>query len=369
MPTLVKAAVWNAKTEVGSDAKNPRDLANFTSLLEWQERLRLLRAAIEAADRAMPIPGALPPGTHVLRLFLAPEYFFSESCNRHVMNYETRGHVVTGMAKISADVPNMLLLPGTVSYFKPLVDKSLETSRLKADPTHVSRLVKYAGYYTVGEEKSTYLAHNTAYAFYGGRQVFKYRKMLDCAELNTQDRKAGKVMVFATGQGVGVFTFNQAGPTLHIGVEICADHDDGQLSKGGASNLDLQIVLSASTGLRKNYAVLRDGGCLFHCDAGATSADGKGRAWQNVGGALVDLRAGGAAPPAPSERMDPLTRPELADLAKKTGKLDAAFEKAQVKKAGETLDKAAAKTFAQAQTTRYVQARGGTVHFFDATIP
>ena len=369
MPTLIKAAVWNAKTEVGSAPSDARDLANFTSLLAWQDRLVLLRSAIEAADRAMPIPGGLAAGTPVLRLFMAPEYFFSESCNRHVMDYETRGHVVQAMANISANFPDMLLLPGTVSYFKPLVDKKLETARLAADPLHTSRLVKYAGTYTVGEEKSTYLAHNTAYAFHGGRQVFKYRKMLDCAELNPQDRKAGKVMVFATGNSVGAFDFNLGGVTLRIGVEICADHDNGQLSKGGVSNLDLQIVLSASTGLKKDYAVVRDGGCVFHCDAGEASADGKRRAWQNVGGTLVDLRtAGGAAAPS-SERMDPLTRPELAGLRKKTTKLDKNFEKAQVKKAGETLGKAQAKVHGQQRATQYLQTRGGMVHFYEATIP
>ncbi|MGH7627607.1 MAG: hypothetical protein ACREOJ_20100, partial [Gemmatimonadaceae bacterium] len=132
---------------------------------------------------------------------------------------------------------------------------------------------------------------------------------------------------------------------------------------------DLQIVLSASTGLRKNFAVVRDGGCLFHCDAGEASADGKRRAWQNVGGALMDLRTGGGAAPPPSERMDPLTRPELAGLRSKTTKLDAGFEKAQIRKAGEILGKAEAKAHGQQLATRYLQARGGMVHFFEATIP
>ena len=368
MPTLIKAAVWNVKTEVGSKAGEARNLQNFTSLLNWQDRLRLLRSAIETADRAIPMPGAPPPGTHVLRLFMAPEYFFSESCDRHVMDYETRGQVVAGMAKISADVPDMLLLPGTVAYFKPLVDKGLESRRLKADPTHQSRLVKYAGYFTIGEEKSTYLAHNTAYAFYGGHQVFKYRKMLDCAELNAQDLKAGKVMVFATGNSLGVFNFNQAGMALRIGVEICADHDNGQLSKGGVSGLDLQIVLSASTGLKKDFAVLRNGGCLFQCDAGESTADGKRRAWQNVAGALTDLRGPGGAPVA-SERMDPLARAELAGMRKATTKLDEKFEKAWVKENTASLGKAQAVTYAQTRVTPYLQTRGGTVHFYEATIP
>jgi len=369
MPTFIKVAVWNVKSEVGSAASDPRDLANFTSLLKWQDRLQLLRAVVGAADRAMPMPGALPPGTHALRLFLAPEYFFSESCNRHVMDYETRGQVVQGMAKLSGDFPHMLLMPGTVAYFKPLVDKGLESRRLKADPNHQSRVVKYAGYFTAGEEKSTYLAHNTAYAFYGGQQVFKYRKMLDCAELNAQDLKAGKVMVFAIGSTVGVFNFNQAGQALRIGVEICADHDNGQLSKGGVTNLDLQVVLSASTGLKKDFAVLREGGCLFHCDAGESTVDGKRRAWQRVAGVLVDLRAAGGPPPAPSERIDPLTRPELADLKKKTAKLDTAFEKAQARQVSGTLDKDKAKAYAQSKASQYLQTRGGTVHFFEATIP
>src|SRR5262245_1549295 len=218
MPTIVRAAIWNAKTDVGGKAGEARDRANFTSLLEWQDRLTLLRSVVEMADRALPMPTGLPPGTNALRILLAPEYFFSESCDRHVMNYETRGHVVDGLAKLSDDVADMLLIPGTVSYFKPLVDKKLEKRRLQADANHDSRVVKYAGLFTVGQEKSTYLAHNTAYAFFNGRQVFKYRKMLDAVELNTQDRAVGKVVVFAKGDQAGVFDFDKAGSRLRIGM-------------------------------------------------------------------------------------------------------------------------------------------------------
>jgi len=369
MPVIVKAAVWNVMTEVGSAAADPRDLANFTSLLAWQDRLKLLRSVVELAHRAMPAPTGLPVGTSALRLFLAPEYLFSESCNRHVVNYETRGHVVGGLAKISADFPGMLLIPGTVSYFKPLVDKSLEKKRLKADPAHDSRLVKYAGCYTVGQEKSTYLAHNTAYAFYNGQQVFKYRKMLDCSELNTQDTKAAKVMVFAKGDRVGVFDFDKAGPTVKIGMEICADHFDGQLSKGGVTNLDVQIVLAASTSMQAGFSVVRDGGCVFLCSADEKSTDGKRRAWQRVAGTLVDLRAGGGAGVPAAERIDPLSRPELSAFSSKATKLDAGFQKAQLKANTKIMGSGPAATYTQQKVTQYLQARGGTVHFYEATIP
>jgi hypothetical protein len=35
--------------------------------------------------------------------------------------------------------------------------------------------------------------------------------MLDCAELNTQDKDVGKVVVFAKGQQLSVFDFDKAG--------------------------------------------------------------------------------------------------------------------------------------------------------------
>jgi predicted amidohydrolase len=370
MPVIVKAAIWNVMTEVGDTATNPRDLKNFTSLLEWQDRLKLLRGVVELAHRAMPVPTTLPAGTTTLRLFLAPEYFFSETCNQHVVDYETRGHVVEGLKKISADYASLLLIPGTVTYFKPLVDKSLERKRLKADPTHDSRLVKYAGCYAPGQDKSTYLAHNTAYAFYNGQQVFKYRKMLDCAELNTRDKEVKKVVVFAKGDRVGLFDFDKAGPTVKIGMEICADHAGGQLSKHGASNLDLQIILAASTSMKTNYTVVKDGGCVFLCNAADENfANGTGRAWQKVAGTLVDLRAPGAAVAVAPERIDPLSRAELGALSSKTTKLDSNFTKAVVKNAGLPKGTDTSNPRVQRDVGRYLQTRGGTVHFYEATVP
>jgi predicted amidohydrolase len=364
MPVMVKVAIWNAMTEVGAIAGYQGDLASFTNLLKWQDRLTLLRAAVALADNALPIPTGLTTGTSVLRLFLAPEYYFAQSCDQHVMDYETRGHVVEGLAKISANHREMLLIPGTVSYFKPLVDKSLEKRRLKLKPAHQERVVKYAGYVKKGEENSMYLAHNTAYAFYNGQQVFKYRKRLDASELNTQDKnavKTGKVMVFATGDAVGTFDFDKAGPTLRIGLEICADHSGGELKKCGASDLHLQLVLAASTSMKSDFAVVRDGGCVFLCSANSDSTDGKGRAWQSLAGKLVDLRdADGANFPA-RERMDPLARPELKSLKSKTAKLDAGYENAHRGYVHHTQ--------LPGKVQRYLQARGGSVHFYEATIP
>lgn len=116
--------------------------------------------------------------------------------------------------------------------------------------------------------------------------------MLDHAELNTQDKAAVRVMVFAKGDQLGVFDFDNAGSTVKIGMEICVDHFSGVLSKGGAKDLDRQIVLAASTSMKENFAVVRDGGCVFLCSANSTTVDARQRAWQRVKGDMVDLRDG-----------------------------------------------------------------------------
>ena len=136
--------------------------------------------------------------------------------------------------------------------------------------------------------------------------------MLDAAELNPQDTKVGKVVVFAKGDQRGVFDSDKAGQTLRIGA-----------------------------GLATRF------------------------------GSLVDLRAAGGPPPAPSERIDPLTQPAFSAFKSRARKLDAAFEKAWVKKATASAagDKAVGKSYAQAQLTNYLKVRGGIVHFYDATIP
>jgi hypothetical protein len=141
------------------------------------------------------------------------------------------------------------------------------------------------------------------------------------------------------------------------------------LHNGKVSGLDLQIVLSASTGLKPNFSVVRDGGCLFQCNAGTASTDGKGRAYQSVSGTLVDLRgATGLATPVP-ERIDPLARPELGGLASKTTKLDQAYKKVHVKSVSGAPTKAAGDAAVQKEMTRYLAARGGMLHFYEATIP
>jgi hypothetical protein len=73
MPVIIKAALWNVQTEIAATPNYFRAGENFTSLLKWQDQLKLLRGVVELADRALPVPTTVPTGTHVLRLFLAPE--------------------------------------------------------------------------------------------------------------------------------------------------------------------------------------------------------------------------------------------------------------------------------------------------------
>lgn len=193
------------------------------------------------------------------------------------------------------------------------------------------------------------MAHNTAYVFYGGKQVFKYRKAKDAHELEDSERDGGHT-VFAPGTGSSVFDLGEK----RIGIEICADHQAGWLSHHRKQmDVDIHIILSASTTFKPGFACVREGGIVCHADSSHEPA-----VYQKVRGVMVPGATVGISD------INPMLNPHLAPTAE-------ARQKDYARAVDDHLKKLPAQARAMAvqqKEQKYVSARGGKLGVFQVTI-
>jgi predicted amidohydrolase len=169
-----------------------------------------------------------------LKVLLAPEYFFSEfaaygsrvgGATATSLSREDKHAIYKELKRLSAAYPAILLFAGSILYTR---------SRLRGGTEGL----------------------NVCPVLYGGKIVFKHYKRGDdtilnegMADANYRSKSNGNV-------------FNAAG--LSIGLEICLDH--GELANDHASNLDLQVLLSAGASIKNSAIVTRTNGVVAHCD-------------------------------------------------------------------------------------------------------
>jgi len=282
MPTQVQVGIWNVGCSVGMGAP-AQTLMNFTGTLVHQDRFRLLQDVVASALMLMPPPDKQSP---CIRIFLAPEYYFAKSETEKAASYDAKTAVLTDLATLSDKHRELILIPGTVAYCKELVT-----------PTKDRRL-KYAKVLSTNPHNPTpvRVAHNTAYVFHGAKQVFKYRKATDAHELEDGERDGGRT-VYVPGTGPSVFRL--LGQT--IGIETCADHQAGWLSRQKQTDLDIHIILSASTTFKREFACVRENGIVCHADSSNEPA-----VYQKVRGVMVPGATVGISD------INPLLNPQLA---------------------------------------------------------
>jgi len=290
MPTTVQVGIWNVGCSVGTGPPM-QTLMNFTGALAHNDRFRLLQDVVASALFLMPPPPMTAPA---IRLFLAPEYLFAKSAEKHAASYDAKTQILTSLVSLSAQYPALILFPGTVAYCKELVT------------TTKNRLAKYAHAMPTNPSmpRPVRVAHNTAYVFHNGQQVFKYRKATDASELDEEERAGGR-MVYVAGTGPSVF--NLMGQT--IGIEICADHESGCLSRGRASDLDIHVILSASATFKPTFACVREGGIVCHADSSNPP-----NVYQKVHGTMVPQPTLGTVSPDPA--LNPVIAPTAEALRK-----------------------------------------------------
>ena len=286
MPTQVQAGIWNIGCSVGTGTRM-QTLMNFTGTLVHNDRFRLLQDVVASALWLMPPQATTTPS---IRIFLAPEYYFAKNETEKAASHDVKTQVLASLANLSGQHPALILIPGTVAYCKELLTATKD------------RRAKYARVMPTNPQNPhpVRVSHNTAYVFHNGGQVFKYRKATDANELEDGERDGGR-MVYVPGTGPSVFRLlNQT-----IGIEICADHQTGWLSHNRPqSDLDIHIILSASTTFRSNFSCVREGGIVCHADSSNPPA-----VYQKVQGVMVPQV------PVGISNIDPTLDPLLAQTA------------------------------------------------------
>jgi predicted amidohydrolase len=267
-------------------------------------------------------------------VYLAPEYYFTQphpDNSRMPLTEDERVQFEPELFGLSAQFPDILIVPGTIFYAKPLFrtaisfqdrfDPATGTRTLPktSDPdrrerslnkldTHLKTIhstqtqndpafwrnwnVKgyNAGPYQVpalseiqtslqSRKKRPWIVRNAAYILLGRRRIGKYDKQTDW------------------GEAVGCSPDNLAfipGSQKHcpevggyrIGMEVCADHANGMLARRKVTPLHFHFVVSDFVGNCAGNAAMSAGGYFAH----ASSNDQMSALWhRDAKGSLIDL--------------------------------------------------------------------------------
>ncbi|WP_434385742.1 hypothetical protein [Melittangium boletus] len=246
--------------------------------------------------------GSLP----VLKIFVGPEGVLVKSDDEAAIGHDQFKLEAAGLKEASE---GLLFIPGTVIWKKPAVKTSGEVpvnrldgieSKLKryhqrgldfsgkknlsySPQTHTlvgdarvsevtKKLTKLRADWTHGE--NVFIVRNVAYAYYEKTQLLKYYKQAEyklnrgrkTGEFTQKDKEQSKAIKFIPGHEEGVFTVPLTEDArIRCGVEICADHYDGQLKHSATGGgVDLHFLLSDFSYTYANSVAVREGGYIIH---------------------------------------------------------------------------------------------------------
>jgi hypothetical protein len=293
----------------------------------------------------------LATGADWLYVFVAPEYYFAASDRAHAIPQDDKERLVGRLSALSATLPTMVFCPGTIAWKKPMIRSGAQrfhrgtttpktsrritkfTQRTRAAvrdqealvPHHVAQDIaqNVARYPTIrdqfenerareqtrqffldrargraaleqrmyanlmNDQDRCYIARNTAYGFYNGREVARYHKRSEYAEVFDSESDGGYVIYEPGGgpEGAGD-RFDVEG--VKFGVEVCLDHQLGYLSQGGGWYPDVQIIMSADVQYVEAHSFVKEGGFVVHASSNRDCT----KIYQNVGGVSTEIPAG-----------------------------------------------------------------------------
>lgn len=267
-------------------------------------------------------------------VYLVPEYYFTKPNQwneREPLNEEDRVKLEPQLLAISAKFPEILIVPGTVFYAKPLV-RTQNSFQYKFDPATGTRTLLKTGnvdrrdrvrqrlgsyvasfhagqtdadpgfYRTWGAKgyqagahavpalsqvsaslrnrnKDPWILRNSAYVLLGGKRIAKYDKQTDWGEAlgNSPDQLAFLPGVQKQCPEVGGY---------RIGVEVCADHANGMLARRQVTPLHFHFVVSDWVFNSPGNMAMSAGGYFAHASTNHTYSS---LWWRDGRGAPTDL--------------------------------------------------------------------------------
>ena len=254
------AATWQIDTNNG--ATSSYESLDVTGIFPLATKIstmtRIVTDFYNAANVGLP-QGGIPP----LFIFVAPEYYFKRTLTQRCLTKDERDETRAAMSALAQTKPNLLLIPGTIMWRKPLDKKAYDKAtqrmqqRLQMTPAYTgpTNLPKPSSPLIGKSKVKGDAAYNTAYLYMGDR-IMKYHKMENVGELAADDTGA----VFVPGDGNNVFTVSG----LKIGVEICGDHEAHHLKQ----SVDIHIVTSASVKRTDTHVMAKDGGLYIRANSG-----------------------------------------------------------------------------------------------------
>lgn len=244
---LVNVACWSMRETLFAGAST-------ASRADWLGTVAL------NADTAMAAHGGK-------RVLVVPEYLFT--ANGTILSRDAKHEIYRKLENISAAVPQLILIAGSIAYKKGLVFKD---------------------------------TYNVCPVLLGGRIVKKLYKANDDGVYQNNGS-------FKTKTDNGKGTPVAAVDGLSLGFDICLDYNNHRLGQYLTAHRlprpDLHIQISGSNLARLSYAEAKIGGMYVHCDLG-TKGSG---AWTITGHDAVALASG-----TPIARA-PLVTPAGGNLA------------------------------------------------------
>jgi predicted amidohydrolase len=287
---LLQVVVFSSDTTIGTE---PLQLTNLTASLDLPRRVAMLRRLVDEGYNACQLAHAQGlakrnNGLTVERplyLFVAPEYLLSETGGRHIVGKVRQGphtedakeYLLRELATLSADYPDMILIPGSFTWKKSQaraseppneiggrMTKAIKRVMLSplSDGEKKAKLAVLQGHDPKIKQVAIWLAYSTAYVFYGGSIIHKYSKQVDAAEVSDIESDGGHV-IFVPGDRSARFSVDG----IDFALEICGEHAAAVRAHEGGNFVDVHVIVSATvSGNATNY-IAKHRGWVVHADA------------------------------------------------------------------------------------------------------
>jgi predicted amidohydrolase len=292
--------IWVVTWQVNTLDSSPSPAKGVLAPMDVMARVKLLQSALATASQAMEEMAKASPdhaNSGALKIFVAPEFFFS-SPNGPV--YEEQKELVRNqLIEISAKFHDILIIPGSITWWKAAQRSALRAQRKQEKPG-LPKERDFSKYLALYDEKqpeaSTDFAgwaresldplrkkqrallekhrnelkilHNTVFVLYDGTVWHKYNKRHEGVNefefsLEMKGSYEDLMMIFPpTHSNPNLPTING----IRIGVEVCADHEHASLLTYSAKSNHIHIVCSATVSVFRKHAAVMEGGVMIQAD-------------------------------------------------------------------------------------------------------